>query len=65
MERRTIKFKLRLSFSTINLEQDVTQLPGEKYGDSIIPDIKITQIHSDYLDHKDSHINFALAYYKK
>lgn len=57
--------KLELSFSIVNLEQDVIALADEKFGNGIMPDIKIVQNHSDFLDNKDTQLSFALEFIKK
>ena len=56
--------KLGLSFSIVNLEQDVVKLTDEKFGDGVIPHIKIVQNHRDFLKNKDSQLNFAIEHIK-
>jgi hypothetical protein len=57
--------KLELSFSIVNLEQDVIKLADEKFGNGIMPDIKIVQNHTDFLDNKDTQLNFVFEFVKK
>jgi len=57
--------QLLLSFSIVNLEQDVAPLADEKFGNGVIPDIEITQNHKDFLQHRDTQLNFALEYVYK
>jgi len=57
--------KLDLSFSIVNLEQDVVKLPDQKFGDGVMPDIKIVQSHKDFLENKDTQLHFAIDYINK
>jgi hypothetical protein len=57
--------KLELSFSIVNLEQDVIKLVDEKFGNGIMPDIKIVQNHIDFLDNKDTQLSFIFEFIKK
>jgi hypothetical protein len=52
--------KLVLTLSIVDLEQDVEMLSDEKYGDGIIPDFRVTQTYQDFLDNKDTQLNFAI-----
>ncbi|QYJ67222.1 S41 family peptidase [Flavobacterium litorale] len=52
--------KLDVTFSIVDLEQDVEQLLDEKYGDGVKPDFKVTQTYQDFLDNKDTEFNFAI-----
>jgi hypothetical protein len=52
--------KLLLSFSIVDLEQDVKRISDEKYGDGIIPDFEVTQTYQDFIDHTDTQLNFAI-----
>ncbi|WBX77985.1 S41 family peptidase [Tenacibaculum ovolyticum] len=56
--------KLGLNFSVVNLEQDVVKLKDEEFGNGVMPDIKIIQSHKDFLENKDSQLNYALKYIK-
>lgn len=51
--------KFVLSFSIVNLEQDVIKLEDEKFGDGIMPDFKVTQSHFDYMNNIDTQLEFA------
>ncbi|WP_343637359.1 S41 family peptidase [Fluviicola sp.] len=50
---------LRLSFSIVDLEQDVQKLPDQRYGDGIKPDYQVEQTIDDYLGDKDTILEFA------
>lgn len=52
--------KLILTFSIVDLEQDVKQLSDEKYGDGIIPAFRVNQTYQDFIDNKDTQLNFAI-----
>lgn len=57
--------KLELSFSIVNLEQDVIPLADEKFDNGVLPDIKVVQNHIDFLENKDTQLSFALEFIKK
>ena len=57
--------KLVLTFSIVDLEQDVVQISDIKYGDGIKPHYKVVQTLQDFFDHKDTQMNFALDFIKK
>ncbi len=57
--------KLKLTFSIVNLEQDVQPLPDEKPGDGVMPDIVVHQTYEDFLGNRDTVLNFAIARLKK
>ncbi|WP_054851592.1 S41 family peptidase [Olleya sp. ITB9] len=57
--------KLELSFSVVNLEQDVIKIAEEKFGNGVIPDIEIVQNHEDFMENKDTQLNFAFDFVKK
>lgn len=52
--------KLNLKFSIINLEQDVVELPDENYGNGVMPDFSVFQTYQDFLNNKDTQMNFAI-----
>jgi len=52
--------KLILTFSIVDLEQDVKRLPDEKYGDGVKPDFRVIQTYQDFLDNNDTQLNFAI-----
>jgi hypothetical protein len=52
--------KLVLSFSIVDLEQDVKKIADEKYGDGVKPDFEVVQTYEDFLEHKDTQLNFAI-----
>ncbi|WP_162623215.1 S41 family peptidase [Confluentibacter sediminis] len=57
--------KLKLSFSIVDIEQDVKELSDEKFGDGIRPDFKVVQSHKDFMSNKDTQMNFAMERIKK
>lgn len=57
--------KLRLSFSIVDIEQDVKKISDEKFGDGIIPDFKVSQSYEDFMNSKDTQLNFAIEKIKK
>ena len=54
------KSKLILRFSIVNIEQDVVKLPDEGLSRGIQPDIRIIQSIEDYINNKDTQLNYAL-----
>jgi len=54
------KSKIEIFFSVVNLEQDVLKKPNQKYNRGVIPDHEVSQTYADYLNHKDSQIEFVL-----
>lgn len=52
--------KLGISFSVVNLEQDVPKKENQHYNRGIIPDHKVSQTYEDYLNHQDTQMNFVL-----
>ncbi|HAD97043.1 MAG TPA: peptidase [Cryomorphaceae bacterium] len=52
--------KLRLTFSIVDLEQDVRKLPDQKFGDGVKPDFEVLQSHEDFIKHRDTQLNFAI-----
>lgn len=59
------KSKLGISFSVVNLEQDVLKKENQIYNRGIIPDHNVTQTYEDYLNQKDTQMNFVLELIKK
>jgi len=59
------KSKLEISFSVVNLEQDVPKKENQIYNRGIIPYNNVTQTYKDYLEQKDSQMNFVLNLIKK
>ncbi|WP_298417033.1 S41 family peptidase [uncultured Kordia sp.] len=52
--------KLELTFSIVDLEQDVKQLSDQQYGDGVKPDIRVVQTYHDFLNHKDTQLHVAI-----
>lgn len=59
------KSKLEISFSVVNLEQDVPKKENQIYNRGIIPDYNVTQTYEEYLQQKDSQINYVLNLIKR
>ena len=59
------KSKIGLTFSVVNLEQDVSKKSNQVYNRGIIPDYNVTQTYGDYLNQKDTQMNFVLDLIKK
>jgi C-terminal processing protease CtpA/Prc len=59
------KSKIETFFSVVNLEQDVPKKENQKYNRGIIPDYEVSQTYEDYLNQKDTQINFVLDLIKK
>lgn len=51
--------ELLLTFSIVDLEQDVQKLTDQKYGDGVKPDYNIEPTIEDYLNNKDIVLEFA------
>jgi hypothetical protein len=54
------KSKIGITFSVVNLEQDVPKKENQKYDRGIIPDYEITQTFDDYLKNADTQMNFTM-----
>lgn len=54
------KSKIEISFSVVNLEQDVPKKSTQYYNRGIIPDHEVAQIFNDFLENKDTQLNYAL-----
>lgn len=52
--------KFDVTFSIIDLEQDVERLSDQKFGNGVKPDIKVIRTSDDFLIHKDTQLNFAI-----
>ncbi len=52
--------ELQLSFSIVDLEQDVQKLPDQSYGDGVKPDFTVEQTIEEYLQSSDPVLEFAL-----
>tara|TARA_R110002126_G_scaffold106967_8_gene242197 strand:+ start:3736 stop:5244 length:1509 start_codon:yes stop_codon:yes gene_type:complete len=54
------KSKIEITFSVVNLEQDVPKKENQKYGRGIIPNYEITQTFDDYINNTDTQLNFTM-----
>lgn len=59
------KSKIETFFSVVNLEQDVPQKPNQIYNRGIIPDYEVSQTYEDYLNQKDTQMDFVLDLIKR
>ena len=59
------KSKIVTEFSIDNIEQDVPEKPNQFYNRGIIPDHKIPQTFEDFLNNKDTQMEFVLKLIKK
>ena len=57
--------KILVTFSIVNLEQDVPKKTNQKYNRGIIPDHNIPQTLKDFLNNEDTQMNFTLKLIKK
>ncbi len=53
--------KFDVTFSIVDLEQDVKQLSDQKYGDGVQPDFNVSQTYQDFLHHRDTQLNYAIG----
>jgi len=60
MEYKLPKSKLGIRFFVVNLEQDVPKKENQIYNRGIIPDYNITQTYEEYLQQKDTQMEFVL-----
>jgi len=54
------KSKIKTTFSVVNLEQYVIEKTNQIHNRGIIPDIIVSQSFEDYLEHKDTQMNYVL-----
>jgi len=59
------KSKIVITFSAVNLEQDVPKRENQKYGRGIIPNYEITQTFDDFINNADTQMNFTLEFISK
>ena len=59
------KSKIEITFSVVNLEQDVPKKSNQFYNRGIIPDSEISQTYQDFLGHKDTQMEYTLQLIKK
>lgn len=57
--------KFTLGFSIVDLKQDVIILEDENFDAGILPDIEVIQSYEDFMNHKDTQLNFAIQYIEK
>ncbi|WP_316765349.1 S41 family peptidase [Pedobacter frigiditerrae] len=52
--------KIKYQFSIVNINQDVPVKKNQPFGRGIIPDYKVEQTLTDFLNHKDTQMDFLL-----
>lgn len=60
LEYKLPKSKIVTQFSIVNLEQDVPEKSNQFYDRGIIPDIEINQTYEDFLNNRDTQLNYTL-----
>lgn len=59
------KSKIETFFSVVNLEQDVPEKSNQIYDRGILSDYEVSQSFEDFLEHKDTQLDFAMDLIKK
>ena len=59
------KSKIETFFSVVNLEQDVPKKANQRYNRGVVPDFNIPQTFEDYLNQKDTQMEFAIKLIEK
>jgi len=59
------KSQIVITFSVVNLEQDVQKKENQKYDRGIIPDYEVTQTFNDFISNTDTQINYTLELIQK
>ncbi|WP_240723622.1 S41 family peptidase [Flavobacterium sp. J27] len=57
--------KIETFFSVVNLEQDVSKDSNQIYNRGIIPDYEVSQTYEDFLEQKDTQMEFVLKQIKE
>ena len=57
--------KFEITFSIVDIEQDVRPLPDERAGDGVMPDFRVVQSYADFMNHTDNQLQFAIEYIQK
>ena len=52
--------KFLLTFSIVDIEQDVKQLQDQENGSGVVPDYNVVQSHQDFLNNDDTQLDFAI-----
>lgn len=60
LEYKLPKSKIVITFSAVNLEQDVPKKENQKYDRGIIPDYEVNQTFDDFINNIDTQMNFIL-----
>lgn len=59
------KSNIEITFSVVNLEQDVPKKSNQQYNRGIIPDFEVSQTYQDFLVHKDTQMEYTLELIKR
>lgn len=54
-----------MTFSVVNLEQDVPKKENQKYDRGIIPDGEVTQTFDDFINNIDTQLNYTIELIQK
>lgn len=54
------KSKIEITFSAVNLEQDVPEKENQQYGSGIMPNYEITQTFNDFMKNEDTQLKFTM-----
>ena len=65
LEYKLPKSKIVMTFSVVNLEQDVPKKENQKYDRGIIPDYEITQTFDDFINNIDTQLNYTIELIQK
>lgn len=65
LDYRLPKSKILITFSVVNLEQDVQKKDNQKYDRGIIPDYEVTQTFDDFMNNTDTQMNFTMELIRK
>ncbi len=58
------KTKINTFFSVVNLEQDVPAKKNQIYNRGILPDYRVVQTYSDFMQHRDAQLEYVLKLIK-
>lgn len=65
LEYKLPKSKIVMTFSVVNLEQDVPKKENQKYDRGIIPDGEVTQTFDDFINNIDTQLNYTIELIQK
>ena len=65
VEYKLPKSDFLTDFSIVNLTQDVVKKETQPFGRGIIPEFKVEQTFTDFLNNNDTQMNFTIELIKK